>query len=860
MRKIYFSMLTLILMMVSGSAMAQADYTATFNVQWTDSWVADEQFFPAAEVAEKLGITTDALKAMLDANQRDTNQPFAILSNEEKVTTPYSADPIGWWIANDGTLGWSDDATWFVCTEYAEADGEELTEDAVGIIIGQMPGVFSKVYTDTALTATVYLVSGDKEVSFAVTQNIAAAIPSSLPDPATSFAALEVVGEYTATLDFTEGKQYEGKTGEVEMTDLYEKLGLTAETLDAFVADVTMVRTYQEEYNGEVATGSYILSDDLKPYVYQEGEGDGAKTFDWFGRYNYLNEKDEAIPYTLNGPVQWGAGATFYVHDLKLAEGKFSFTYGQYPGTMEAGAEDYVDFYICNGTKVVKLTLKANVEAAAVIDPTALVKVGEVNLDIEQEPAQSGYPTKTYTFDLAQILELLECEASEIDKVSCPKNESDLMDYPGVDDGWFDANGYACAWANGTFFLQPTGAHTGDAFLADGKLIIGQKGGAEALAAIQTEEDKLEVPLKLYFQKGQNYVQLNINLTVKLAKKADDYEWKEVGKGTYLQQFVVSKAAMPYEEKWTLDTELIANKIGTTDFTVYADKYVAGEVEGEGKLEVKKDWNCTPAPGFWYGIKEYAEVEGTNVVDASGWTAAGDNAFGYTLADGVITFYIFARPAGETYKANIYFVNEETGSYYRYLFTAQYVESVIPSNVVGEYEDTQEYTDEPITLDMKAVYDMLEIEDGDLELLWASGASTFIDNISFQGMLDGDGYVFDTDSGDDLPDDGITATYDEVDNTITIELNDENRYTEAESTDQNIIRLAFDYTTGDGDQAVTKRVIYTLTIVSHYTATGINSVKAEKATAKKAYNLAGQQVDKGYKGIVIENGRKVLRK
>ena len=45
-------------------------------------------------------------------------------------------------------------------------------------------------------------------------------------------------------------------------------------------------------------------------------------------------------------------------------------------------------------------------------------------------------------------------------------------------------------------------------------------------------------------------------------------------------------------------------------------------------------------------------------------------------------------------------------------------------------------------------------------------------------------------------------------------------------------------------------------------ATGINSVttKAEKATDNRIFNLAGQQVDKNYKGVVIQNGVKKLQK
>ncbi len=43
-------------------------------------------------------------------------------------------------------------------------------------------------------------------------------------------------------------------------------------------------------------------------------------------------------------------------------------------------------------------------------------------------------------------------------------------------------------------------------------------------------------------------------------------------------------------------------------------------------------------------------------------------------------------------------------------------------------------------------------------------------------------------------------------------------------------------------------------------ASGINTVKAVEAENGAAYNLAGQQVDKSYKGVVIQNGVKRIQK
>ena len=43
-------------------------------------------------------------------------------------------------------------------------------------------------------------------------------------------------------------------------------------------------------------------------------------------------------------------------------------------------------------------------------------------------------------------------------------------------------------------------------------------------------------------------------------------------------------------------------------------------------------------------------------------------------------------------------------------------------------------------------------------------------------------------------------------------------------------------------------------------STDINAVKAANAENGVRYNLAGQKVDKSYKGVVIMNGKKMIQK
>lgn len=1043
MRKLYFSLVALMLLMVSGTAKAQTDYTATFDVQWTNDWVAGEQYFSAAEVAEKLSITTDDLKTLLDAEQKDTNKPFAILSGSDKVTTPYSADPIGWWIADDGTLGWSDDAKWFVCTEYVEADGEELTEDKVGIIVGQMPDVYKNVYTATTLSATVYIVSGDKEVSFAVTQNIEAAEAPSLGDPVMSFAQLNVVKEYAATIYFKEGGQYEGQPFSVATEGLSEALGCTDADISSSIDKILIYQKILETSSG---SGVYAVSDEMAVYSWP---ADG-----WFGRF--AGAEGETLP--INGGTSWSAGCTFYLQQLGWSDGKLTFnSCGQYPGTMKAGDADKVELYICNGEKAAKVTISAVIgspfdvkfneafdahtiinssspvsasasivkgrkgkaefdvtnlinvlklfapdakieDVSDVIDemtagelaqnaeglgdggersnklqqlsqtgslmfdsygadgifltwspaadtqctymklsnpvltetednkylytidaeagtdlnvgdeasltfylvydsyalqltlnatieqPTTLDqmnKVGEQNLTVEVKGV--GYLNKTVEFDVDDVKTKLGVEsAADIDSwvldsaegLARPQNDNNSIHY------WQNTSGQICGWGSSAVAMF----YPGDAeytTLPTGTMI--DKGVFTTLKmdgygeSLQPGTSTDPVTLRFIFMHDNDYYLINCVYTVTKDPLSEDFEIKQVAASEYTQLFVTSEASMPYKDKWELDMDYLQEQLGVTSadqLTCYADK-----ADEEGVLAMSDAYNCSPFPGFWYGIKTYEDTENVAVVDASGWTSSGDNAFGYTLADGVITFYIFARPVGEEYKANIYIMNASTGSYVKYLFTARYVESVtpdIPSNVVGEINKDVVFTSadefEPIDIDLAAVAAEMGMTDVDENALteiftpdgWqiATGAKTW----ETIGVFAGSDYQFVTPEGyavqneDEVP---TAATLMVDDQGWQIVYYDPNDPTIFDNGGKAAIRMAIDYAETDESTGETtvKRVLYTIWLMSDDTFTGIEGVKASAGKKNSGtFNVAGQRVDAAYKGIVIKDGKKFLQK
>ena len=51
-----------------------------------------------------------------------------------------------------------------------------------------------------------------------------------------------------------------------------------------------------------------------------------------------------------------------------------------------------------------------------------------------------------------------------------------------------------------------------------------------------------------------------------------------------------------------------------------------------------------------------------------------------------------------------------------------------------------------------------------------------------------------------------------------------------------------------------------MNLVPDGATTGITSVDAGNDADAPAYNLSGQRVDSSYRGVVIQNGKKTLRK
>ena len=725
MKKIYFSLLVLTMMMVS--TIAKAQYTVNVTSDPEDNYFSGYQAFDPTEIATALGTDTATLHQLITAGEA-----VYIQTADGSKSNTYTGNTNEFWMNTDGQpQGYGDDGTcWYAGISYdagGQVDEEtgEVSKPEVDVAMGQMPKFFNKVYTDSDLKATFYLVNGEKEISFDITLHVNAAPEVNVPEPTKSFSALQVVKEYAATLEYVEGKEYGDFKVEVNMADIYDAIGLDSLTLKAGIQELTFSRNVVKD-----ESDSYSFADSLLLWNNNDG---------WYGRYSEFNEASgEETVLTQNASHGWGTGATYYIHDIALANGIFSFLHGQMPGTLKADDKDFTELFIINGTKAAKLTLTVSVTKPESVPFEQMTKVGEQTVEVTS-PANNDYSTKTLQIDMEALTAALGCTGEDIEDFYAWRAEGELSnDHTTSGSGYyFNQNGYIDTWANKSpVYIDPSS-------LADGKYGIGQYAGIYSDIT-----EPVVFKTQLIYMYGDKYYAVNVIYTVNPPKQSDVDERTLVSEETLSIQIVPSSEDWAWGTKTTLDLEYIKGKIGTDDFKLFTDK-----VDSTGVLQWSSNYTCTPNPGFWYGTTTYENEEHQVVVDNAGW---GTNSFGLTYADGEITWYQYPgqRAAGDSFMANLYLSNEDTGDYMKYTLYVKYVEEVAPEAEIKATEEvsfliSDEVKDEDgyyvVSIDMTTAYDSLGISDELIEAcsVIAPKSQTIFETTSTEEALfyTVDGYV-----------------------------------------------------------------------------------------------------------------------
>ena len=814
---------------------ANAQYKVEINSAPHDNFVSGGQNFDPTELATALGTDTASLHKAIVAE----NIVYR-LDGDVKSNT-YTGNHNEWWMALDGTpQGYGDEGTsWFVGLSYDEAASDEtLDKDVISVYVGQMPKVFSKIYEPSTLKCTILLIVGDKEVSFDVTQNVEAAVPSSLTEPVKELSKLNIVKDYTLELNFVPGKSYEGKTYTTTLDGIYEALGVEQADLDANVNAHILAQIVNTEPVGD--TEVYSLSDNLEiPNV--------AAADAWFGRYlNYDEANDVETPLTISCPKSWSAGCTFYTQNITLANGEFSIVSGQYPGTMTEGDTDYTYLYITVGDKAARVKVQAIVKQ---LEATETETVGQKTISVKS-PVDDNYATKSFTLDMEEIATALGCKTSDITEFYAYNQAGILDDTHTQSDqankGYFlSEDGKIVSWGSDAACYI---GHSVSESVISGTFVIGQMAGHYTNIA---EPSTITLPIVFWYE-TKIYV-VNVEYTVEPVTVSEDIKYELVAREPIYKEMTLSSDWM-YPTNTTLDLDYIEGKIGTKDFKLYTDKAQAG-AEGEPATLVWSDaYSCDPKPGFWYGDATYTNEEGQVVVENAGW---GSNSFGVSYSNGELIWFQYPgqRSVGDSYLANLYLVNTETGKYLQYLLNVSFVEQETPeSEDLGTIGDTIVVKPAELpegvytyTFDSQEIADTLGVEIENITenvAVYAFKTPLTRQALSLEESYFGDaeGYTLSEDKADEAvfgayvyanENDGLSIDADVMDLTF-----------EAKNEDKAVLRVAF--------EANGKRITYVIVLVSEDSpVVGISSAKAPQGRTSAIFNMGGAAVPNAYGNINI---------
>jgi len=544
-----------------------------------------------------------------------------------------------WYTADGKVTTWGNSSVVFSDFNYSLADG------TFDILLGQMPDAMQP---GDVWQGVINLYHDSDVAPIRMTLEVEAR--PVMQEPTTSYAALEIVKEYTMPIAFVEGKQYEDISNVLDVADIYEALGVDAKTLDPNSESVTMTRAVVND-----EAGSIQFSDSL---VASRFGTDG-----WFGRHTSFDEStgnETTLPF--NGPKGWGANCTFYIQNAAIADGVFSMANGQYPGTLKDGDEDKVELYIVNGTKAAKITVVSTCKAAEVVPFESMTKVGEASYAGTLEVA-NAYTSVVVDIDAADIIAKLGDNTDDYMHWNFSA-EGGIMD-AATNDYWQNEEGVSLAWSNSPCCQVTIQLAAGTATL------------------LQMAEKYMDIteaqtfPMHYIISNGANYYQLDFQFTLKPLGKIENEPYcvavKEIAKQ------IIPANSYDVDGLTDLDLDYIESMIGTRDFTLYGDVY-----DGE-KLVMTKNYTCYDTAnkgyGFWYGTKTYENAEHQVVVDNAGWSGSGDNSFGIQIfTNGKIMWFQYpgTSQVGDAWTSNVYLVNETTGAYLKYILNVKYVSEITP--------------------------------------------------------------------------------------------------------------------------------------------------------------------------------------
>ena len=827
MRKLYFSLVALTLMLVSTTAKAQ--YTAEVTVYPEKSgWYSGEVLFPAGDIATAVGLeSADDLAALILNNDQGGN---VYLKTTDGKTNTYTGGFNEFWMNNDAVSQayGAEGSSWYAALRM----NEDSTQ--VRVYMGQMPGFFVDIEEATTLTCQLILANAEKSVTFDVKLNIKPFIQVPFTEEITGLTVA-----YTDTKDVTVTN---GKKGEVEI-DLSSFVGLLA-TQGYTVADVQpvadkMVSVEKASDEAGYPTGKLVqystlgalpLSYDSEKklcYVpnFSEGQSLGSISFD---------------ALTVNNLYLSDEGVLSFSVDLTNKEASNN------------GKVRSFDLYAAYSVFAAKIRVNVTVEEPVITSPDEMTQMGEVNFEFERS-ADEGFGATREDLDVDAVLAALDLtSADELQLYGIDDNGSFSDNYTAEAPGfWLTQNGIIHAYSGGAFYIN---------YRTNGNYFdIGHMPGLFKGTGDEVCEGSV------YFVGDGKYYKVHVKFNIKKEEQVEDKQLVDT-KNYVLQMIPATGDWASSGDIATYDLADITEKIGGTP-TIYTDHYVLpANDESEGYFEWSKEATLTKENessrqtinSFWFWKEAH-----DGYVSSTAWGENANWTFGLLFwNDGNIKGYQrTGNSVGDQYLCRVYFMNDANGKYVQYNFTMKFVEEIDPNANATEVANLAETFEvspsETYPLNMAAVaeaFGISEEEVGSASILVANGSGDYVPFGATSSY-----FYFNGNEVTSEPEEGLYpkgTAYVDVDNvdwTLNYEAQDpdnEGVFTPG-SGDEAVIKLAFDLETEEG----LKRVTYTITIVSEGALVGIDNVKAKAQKGSARYNVAGQQVDKTYKGFYIQGGK-----
>ena len=796
---------------------AQAQFSGTYEQRVANDYDTMPVDFSLAEVASQLGTSTATLAAAFNAWVSGTNDLF-FLTTPDGLSADYTQGTKGgFWVNADGLpQAWNSETN--ESLRWYNTLSVDASADLFTINIGQFPGQCS---VEDVFTPKFVLKYNDQEATFDVTIKFLEGVI--LPDiPSLKESDLNVVLEKTITVEQYPRTSYDTDTYYVEMDDVVEKLGLPG----GFVLEDGMSgMIYTPEYDTETIDKKDTLTNDFNAnpnpgFWYTDIRVDGKEATGECARADY------------------SGGCYFFIADVKYdAEiGELSLAVGQYPGKFNGGEEFFAYLYFIYGDKAARV----RVDFKSLIKEQGngleeYTKVGEITVDVEQEP-DNNYTPKAVRPDLDAIAAALGCEVGDIRMKAIDSSNSFAGSTANNGGFWFDHDGVVCSWGeNAALFVEPTNAPDASTNLPDlTSFNVGQYPNALSVGD--------ERNASLYFfngPEGDKYYTYTVHLKI-IAEKVIEGDFENMRTISFGIQAIPSSSSYGIDETWAIDLAVLENIVGTSDVKLYG---LATDANAEATGSIYSDkYSCTPYPGFWL------DADGR----VSTWSSSCPVGICYA-ANGAFQFFQYpgTNSIGDVFKTQLFLVNTDNNKMVTFNISVAFVETIVTADVMGEEDLIL-----PVSLDEERI--AIDLEPAAVAL--GTTVADLIDdtNSYLHGLTDANLYGPACNSFDGLAFD-MNGYYD-VEGTILITFEQEGDGVELVVSSFNAVADDFITTAKFCFQIDSKQYVYNVRFVSPAAYAGITDVTANSRQRAKVFDLSGRQVVEPQRGLYIQRGKKFVVK